>query len=136
MNDNLFTTFDTLDGSVLSCLETDAILKQFYSGDIFSNKPQKLRVVSYVDAESSTSGKTTEDNGIVTNFVCDRCKRTFKADKAKAIKIYLNEAHINEVELLYGYRYQRAYCGRCFKKTRKLTQKIYEAICEFESHEN
>ena len=116
-----------------SIIRRDFIVKTYIHGNPFINRPHKTKIVSYVDAESSMSGVYENDEGIVTQFVCDRCKKTFKADKARAIKIYLSEACFGEDGTIFGYEYQRAFCGRCFKTTRQMTKKIFEAITEFDN---
>lgn len=119
---------------VESVLQYDAIFKASFKGDPFLNRPYKTNLVTYCDAESCRSGVHENDKGIITHFVCDRCKKTFKADKAKAIKIRLNEAPIDD-GCLVAYQYERAFCGKCFKKTQTLREKIFKAICEFDENE-
>lgn len=135
MGESDFLMLPFFDDSLQSCIKRDFIIKQYIKGDPFMNKPFSTKIVSYVDAESSHSGTYDDDDGKVVSFVCDRCKKRFKADKARSIKLYMNEAVINDSHALLGYTYERAYCGRCFKKTRELTRKIFEAICAFDEEE-
>lgn len=135
MSENDFLMLPVFDDSFQCCLKNDFIVKRYIKGDPFMSKPFSIKMVSYVDAESGHSGTHDNDDGIVVSFVCDRCKKTFKADKAKAIKFYMNEAATSDSSAILQYTYERAFCGRCFKKTRELTRKIYEAICAFDKTE-
>lgn len=131
IKDNDYIYLPVFDETFESTMRYECILKNYIKGNPFMSKPYKSNLVSYVDAESSHSGVKCNDNGIAESFTCDRCKKEFKADKAKAVRILLNEASTGTGTII-GFNYERAFCGRCYKKTQSLTKKIYDAICEFD----
>lgn len=135
MAPNDFIEIPLFDENTESIMRRDFIVKSYIKGDPFMNRPYKTNVVSYVDAESTQSGQTEKENGIIDSFVCDRCKKQFKANKARAIKICLNEMMFDKECSLSPYRYERAFCGKCYKKAMKLTRSIYDAICDFDEGE-
>ena len=127
-----FIEIPMFDENLKSVMKKHFIVKQYIKGDPFINRPYKTAIVSYVDAESC-QGKTEEDNdGKVIRFECNRCKKMFKADKAHAIHIHLSSAPLGDGSSILSYNYERAYCGRCYKKAEKLAEQIYKAICDFD----
>ena len=105
-------------------LSTRFVMLQHYKGNPFITKPYKVTGVSLVDAELSKSGITRDEHDKVVKFVCDKCKKQFAANKAHGFIVQTD-----------GYIYttwERAYCGRCASKTRKLIDKLLEAVDEFD----
>lgn len=105
-------------------LSTKFILLQHYKGDPFISKPYKVTGVSLVDAELSRSGITRDENDKAVKFVCDRCKKQFSAEKAHGF-IVKTDGYIST-------SWERAFCGRCASKTKKLIDKLLEAVDEFD----
>ena len=84
--------------------------------ELWSARPKEQKLVSFVDAECALDS-TSNEKGIISNFVCDKCKKEFKAKRARGLLIYLNGSIF----------IQRAYCGRCLPE-----QKVYELERQFE----
>lgn len=123
---------DENNNEITTMLPREAIIKEYYHGiQLFA--PFKRVGVFYKDAESSRSGTKTDSNGIVTHFVCDLCKKEFKADKAHAIRIKVGEFPLlDEEESEIWTDYEKAFCGRCYKKTAKMRNQILKAIWAFD----
>ena len=101
------------------------VLKTYYEGGI-TGRPTRHVMVTDADAEYSSSGTIENDDGIITSFVCDRCKKSFKAEKACKISVEGRFEVIN---------FRRAFCGRCYrsKEIRKLCDDLNQALANFDS---
>lgn len=88
--------------------------------ELYSGKLKERKLVSFVDAECAHDS-TSNEKGIITTFVCHKCKKEFKAKRARGMFIYLNGSPL----------IQRAYCGHCLpeKKVCEL-QRQFEDIIE------
>ncbi|MBR2597866.1 MAG: hypothetical protein IKE09_04890 [Clostridiales bacterium] len=89
--------------------------------DLWSARPKKQTLVSFVDAECAQDN-TVNEKGVITTFVCHKCKKEFKAKKARGMFIYLNGSAF----------IQRAYCGRCLpeRKVYELKRQIEDIIAK------
>lgn len=119
--------------NVKTVTRTECIFKQYFEGMGFVGRPVKARCVSYIDAESSISGTQEDGEGKIIKFTCDRCKKLFSAKCAHAIRIKLPYMPIGGGDYILDYKYERAFCGKCAKKAKKLSESIYKSLCEFDS---